>query len=177
MPIQDYRALAQALNDRIRDANDLRVWQESADRAGNQAGGVMPIWQRELLSRLLALGAPIEYLTVEYFETEACRLLAFAGQLIVEARTVSLGHGEFKLESFHIGHLSSISSIDIDSTDSVPFDSIEWPARIGLSLNLPGGPTKLPLDRHASRANMTELLVFYPALLMGYALGSTGNPS
>lgn len=165
MTIRDYRELAQSLDNRIRDAHDLRIWQEAADRSRVDGVGSMPPWQRDLISRLLSIDEPFDYLTFTYPESGTCRLVAFTASYIVDAKILPLAHGEYSIQSFRVRGRSDIESIRVETISSVPFESVDWPIRITLQLQLGDEDLPLPLDRYASRSNMAELVRFYPSIL------------
>jgi hypothetical protein len=161
MTTVDYGTLATNLNNDIRDCSDIRTWQEAQDRESAAPG-----WQLTILSRVLAVigERPIEYLTAGWDEQTGMRLVVFCENLVLDLQTSKTENNEYMATRLRVIAQSSITAVEINSVQPIPWGVAEWPNRVELTVDFGETQIALPLDRYASNANRRRLARFYPSL-------------
>jgi len=161
MASNQHREDAAGLHDLITGSSTSEAW----FNAGAAAGGP-PQWQRDVISRILALtfDQEIEYLSTAMPDGEDWDIVAFTQSTVVRVLVVKNNEAVSHIESVAFPR-SSLDSLELVEVAPIPTDGDAWPTQLGLIGHYRSATLVLPLDKFASSDNQRDLTRLLTSLL------------
>lgn len=126
----------------------------------------LPEWQRDVISKILALtlNQEILYLSTAMPDDEDWDIVAFTKTSVVRVLLVRVEGSPSRTETSTFAR-SSLESLELLEVAPIPGDDAEWPSNINLLGHYRSDTVALPLDKFASGTNKRELVRLLESLL------------
>jgi hypothetical protein len=160
MTNEDIRQRAAALHQLIVGASISSAWADSSD------SDALPSWQRDVLSKILALtfDQDILYLSTAMPEGEDWDIIVFTDETVVRVLLVR-NDGEPAHSETSAFPRSSLESLELMDVAPIPDDDEVWPSGLNLIGHYRSATVTLPLDNFASPHNRRDLERLLTSLL------------
>lgn len=160
MDNEQLRRRASGLQRTITGASDSSAWEDAG------AGEGVPDWQRDVLSKILALTLDQEilYLSTALPDQNDWDIIAFTESTVVRVLMVR-GSGAPAHTETSVFPRSSLQSLELVEVAPIPDNNDPWPSNMHLIGHYTSATVTLPLDRFASNDNKRELVQLLTSLL------------
>jgi hypothetical protein len=161
MDTDEYLTHVAELHALIVGSNVSSAWAQAADGSSEP-----PQWQRDVLSKILALtfDQQIQYISTATPDDDDWDIVAFTDATVVRVVVVRDGNTVPHTEAFAFPR-SSLESLELLDVDTVPRDAGSWPSELTLIGHYRAATINLPLDRFASGGNKQALALLLTSLL------------
>jgi hypothetical protein len=157
---EDIQRRASELHKLIIGASTSSAWSNSAEN------DVLPDWQRDVLSKILALTYEQEilYLSTAMPDASDWDIIAFTDASVVQV-VMTRVDGKAEHVEASVFLRSSLESLELLDVASVPWDDAVWPSELNLIGHYRSATVSLPLDKFSSPGNKRELVRLLTSLL------------
>lgn len=157
----DQRAAAKQLSALIASSTQSQQWSGPGGHSHEE-----PQWQRDAVSRLLALtyNQQIDYLSVATPESGDWDIVAFTDSIVVSITLVRTSTGVSRMDAVALPR-RSLESLELLDVSLISDDGDSWPDELNLVGHYQNATLRLPLDKFSSHDNKRDLAALLSSLL------------